>query len=132
MEDTMKRISATLAIGSLFVLSLGASPAEPVLQPKAVEELSKNASTPEEHAKAARQLRLRAEALEAKATEHEENARKMRSGANPMATKWPAMVQNGWKRESQLAIQARRAAQECNTRAAKHISLAVEERLAAR
>jgi hypothetical protein len=127
----MKRISAALVTGGLSLFLLGAAPVDHVLQPDAIEQLSKKASTPEEHAKAAKQLRLRAEALDAKAAEHEENARNLRKTTNPMSVKWPAMVQNGWKRESQLAIQARRAAQECYARAAKHVNLAVEERLAA-
>ena len=90
---------------------------------------SSDANTPKEHAQVAKTYRLRAEAQEAKAAEHEANAKKMRNSTNAMAHKWPAMVNNGWQRESQLAVQARRAAQESRAIADRHLSLAVETQL---
>jgi hypothetical protein len=123
------QLIAALAAG-LWAAPFTARAAEPVMEAGKLEEMSKEANSPAEHAKAAKQFRLRAESLEAKAKKHEENARK-RNSPNPMATKWPAMVRNGTDRESRLAMQARRAAQECYTRAARHVSLAVEGQLAA-
>jgi competence protein ComGC len=75
--------------------------------------------------------RLRAEAFEAKAEKHEEEARKLAARPrNPLEVKWPAMARKSWQRESQLAVQARRAAKECYDLADRHIRLAVEAELA--
>jgi hypothetical protein len=117
---------SAMAVAGLMVMPAAMSGSEPVKESAALEALAKKADTPKEHANVAKQYRLRAEALEAKAAEHEANAKKMRNNTNAMSHKWPAMVNNGWQRESQLAVQARRAAQECYAIAAKHVSLAVE------
>lgn len=122
-----KYVLMGVALAGLAIMPADMHGSEPVKSSAALETLAKQASTPKEHAQVARQYRLRAEALEAKAVQHEENARKMRTSSNPMAHKWPAMVQNNWQRESQLAVQARRAAQESHAIAAKHIGLAVED-----
>jgi hypothetical protein len=129
-QSIRRQLMIVAAIGGLWMLPTQARATEPVLEAEALELMSKKAESPEDHAKAAKQFRLRAEALEAKAAKHEENAKKMATGHNPMAQKWPAMVRNGQGREQQLAIQARRAAQECRVQAAKHINLAVEKQLA--
>lgn len=123
---------AAVASAALFTGAATAAPAtERVLDAMTIEKLSKEASTPEEHARVSRQYRLRAESLEAKAKMHEQEAERMLTGHNPMAAKWPAMVRNGADRERRLAIEARRAAQECYARADHHIRLAVEGKLSA-
>ena len=118
-------LSAVAAIG-LILMPADLSGSEPIKEAAALEAMAKEADTPKEHAQVAKQYRLRAEALEAKAAKHEDNARKMRNSTNAMSHKWPAMVNNSWQRESQLAVQARRAAQECHAIAARHVGLAVE------
>lgn len=130
MKSIANHLAVALMVGGLALVPATAT--EPAVQAKALEQMSKQADTPEEHAAAAKQFRLRAESFEAQAEKHEKNAKEMRNRgpANPMATKWPAMAQSGWQRESQLAIQARRAAQECYARASKHVNLAVEGQLA--
>jgi hypothetical protein len=52
--------------------------------------------------------------LEAKAQRHESRAEELanRKGYNPMAHKWPAMVQGPIDRERQLAAKARRELRE--------------------
>jgi hypothetical protein len=65
--------------------------------------------------------------LDAKSARHEEQAIKAaKRPLPPLAHKWPAMVQRPADREKQLAIQARRAAQEARELAARHVGLAVE------
>lgn len=125
-EKISKSILCTLAIVGLTVMPNQVRASEPTNSTAALEAMAKAADSPKEHAQVAKQYRLRAEALEAKAVKHEENANQMRKNTNAMAHKWPAMVNNGWQKESQLAVQARRAAQECNAIAAKHVGLAVE------
>jgi hypothetical protein len=62
----------------------------------------------------------RAEKLERKAARHEAKANELanRKGYNPMAQKWPAMVQGPIDRERQLAAKARGQAAEARTLAA--------------
>jgi hypothetical protein len=134
--ETMNRLKQCMAIavaaGGFWMLPERAGAAEPVMDSKALEAMSKKASSPEAHAKVARQFRLRAEELDAKAEKHEQNAKKLRNAQNPMSAKWPAMARNSSDRETQLAVQARRAAQECYAQASRHINLAVEGQLADR
>jgi hypothetical protein len=127
----MRKSFGRLVLGGVAIAGLALLPtdihgSEPVKESAALELKAKQADTPKEHAEVAKQYRLRAESLEAKAAKHEEAARKLRNNTNVMAHKWPAMVNNGWQRESQLAVQARRGAQECYALAAKHVGLAVE------
>lgn len=132
----MKRHLTRFSLSVLVLSGLAVIPAyagsDLLPRPEILERMSEQASSPQEHAKVAKQYRLQALALEAKARKHEESARKLRNTpAHPMAAKWPSMVQNNWERESQLAMQARRAAQESYTQAAKHVGLAVEAEFAA-
>jgi len=129
-----QRISCTMR-AAVAVLVVAASTgygraAEPVLEAVALEKMSAAAVTASDHARVAKQYRLRAESLETKAKQHEQEARRLGSGHNPMAVKWPAMGRAAAERESRLAVQARRAAQECLARADRHIRLAVEAQLA--
>lgn len=66
--------------------------------------------------------RRNAAKLEQKAVRHEAEADRLakKSKSNPMAHKWPAMVQGPIDRERRLAMQARRAASESLELAAKH------------
>ena len=129
---TAKTSLAALAAAALLVLLPATAVAKgPAVEPEKLEKLAAKASTPAEHATVAKQYRLRAEALDATAEKHEAEARKLSNGpANPMAAKWPAMAGRSAQTERQLAVQARRAAQECYARADHHLRLAVEAQLA--
>lgn len=64
----------------------------------------------------------KAVAFEQKAIRHEAKADELanRKGYNPMAQKWPAMVQGPIDRERQLAAKAREEAVKARELAAKH------------
>lgn len=129
-RPVLNTLNATVAALALFAFSDRAAAAEPVLEAKVIERMSETAVTASDHARVAKQYRLRAVSLEVKAETHEAEARKLRAVHNPMATKWPAMGRAAEDRENRLAMQARRAAQECYARADHHIRLAVEAELA--
>jgi hypothetical protein len=112
---------------SFVLFSAPSFAAEPALDATRIERMSKEASTPEQHAAVAKQYRLRAEMFEAKAQQHEAESKKLQRNPSPMAAKWPAMSRNSAERENRLAMEARRAAQECYGRADHHIRLAVEK-----
>jgi hypothetical protein len=67
------------------------------------------------------EYRRNAAKLDQKALRHEAEADRLakNSRSNPMAHKWPAMVQGPIDRERRLAMQARRAAAESRELAAK-------------
>lgn len=132
MKHTLSKFTAAILMAGAMLMSADHAKASGSLaDAEALERRSKEADTPKEHAQLAKEYRLRAEELEAKADKHQSKANDMRKGPlNPMATKWPAMANNGWQREEQLAMQARRAAEECRQQASRHINLAVEGQLA--
>jgi hypothetical protein len=125
-----KTLTMALAAALLLAFPPASTAAEPVDEAK-LEAMARDAKTPAEHAKVAKQYRLRAEAFETNAKKHEEEARKLQAQPrSPLELKWPAMARKPWERETQLAMQARRAAQEAYAVADKHIRLAVEAQLA--
>jgi flagellar motor protein MotB len=125
-----KTLTMALAAALLMAFSPALTAAEPVDEAK-LEAMARDAKSPADHAKVAKQYRLRAEAFEAKANKHEEEARKLQAQPrSPLEMKWPAMARKPWEREAQLAIEARRAAGEAYAAADKHIRLAVETQLA--
>jgi hypothetical protein len=89
---------------------------------KDLQQMAKAATTSAQHAQVSKQYTLRAEQFEAKAKKHEANAAELAARKNnyAMTHKWPAMIQGPIDREKQLAIEARRAAEESLTLAAKH------------
>lgn len=93
-----------------------------------IQALAQKAKTQAEHEEVARQYELRGKFFETKATRHETEADELskRGGYNPMAHKWPAMVQAPIDRARANAMQARRAARESFELAAKHRDLAVK------
>ena len=83
--------------------------------------------SPAEHAKLAKEYRLRAESFEAQAKKHEAEARKLHARPrSPIAHKWPAMSPEPWVKERQLAMEARRAAKESMEIADNHMRASVE------
>jgi hypothetical protein len=83
------------------------------------------ANTAAKHAAVAKEYRLHAEALKAKATEHEKNVQAY-VRAMPQMQKWPGMAPQAMQREKSKAVEARRAANEAMALADLHIRLAVE------
>jgi len=132
MKHTLSKLTvAILMTGAMFMSADHAKASGSPADAEALERRSKEADSPKEHAQLAKEYRLRAEELEAKAEKHLAKANELRKGPpNPMSAKWPAMANSAWKREEQLAMQARRAAEECRQQAARHIDLAVEAQLA--
>ncbi|MCW5966359.1 MAG: hypothetical protein KIT83_20145 [Bryobacterales bacterium] len=93
----------------------------------ALERMAESAQCAAEHAEVARGYRLRAEQLEAKAVKHEKNATELEARPKgPMHHKWPAMAQKPWAKERDMAMQARRAANESQLLADKHLRLGME------
>ncbi|MDX1982163.1 MAG: hypothetical protein SFV51_17960 [Bryobacteraceae bacterium] len=130
----MKRIlQMTAAAGLALSLTMGVSmAAEPIAEAKKLEAMATAAKTPAEHASVSRQYRLRAESFEAKAAVHEAEAKKLSERPrHAMDYKWPAMTNSGRDRERRLAMEARRAAQECYAIAERHAQRAVEAQFAA-
>ncbi|MCC6395180.1 MAG: hypothetical protein IT167_31605 [Bryobacterales bacterium] len=67
-----------------LVVTVAAFGAEPLIETKKLESLAVEARTPAEHATVSRHFLLRAEALDAKAAEHEANVRKLTKSAGTM------------------------------------------------
>lgn len=119
------------AIGVGLMIAVPAKAVEPVKETERLEALAKSADTAAEHAYVAKQYRLRSEALEAKAVEHEKKAAGLKAAPrSPMAHKWPAMSAKPWEKEQKLAMQSRRASQEALILANRHIRLSVETQAA--
>ncbi|MGE0592385.1 MAG: hypothetical protein AB7G23_18930 [Vicinamibacterales bacterium] len=125
----------TLLFGSAGLTTATAAPqAQAQAGPTASDTLARRsaeATTPAEHASVARDYRLRAEAFEEQAQEHEADAVRLAERRRfPVELKMPAVLRRDGERERRLAMQARRAAREAYERADHHIRLAVEEQLA--
>jgi hypothetical protein len=91
-----------------------------------LERLAVEANTPSRHADVARQFRLRAEELNAKAVRHEAEVKRLRAARMPHEHKIPEAVQQPLAREREQALQARRAAREAAQMAQRHTNLSVE------
>jgi hypothetical protein len=104
----------------------GAEPAQTAPREAAdLEKLAKRAKTPSDHSEVAKQYERRAVALEAKADRLEREIRAEKAmPPSVMETRWPAMVVNARERRGQLAMQTRRAAEECFRLAAQHRTMA--------
>jgi hypothetical protein len=107
--------------------------AEKPMEPKQIAQLAKDAQTSSEHAEVAKQYRTHAASLEQKAARYEEQVQDA-GPTRAMEQKWPAMIVNARERKAQLAVQARRAAQESYRLAEHHDKLSQQsgERTAAR
>lgn len=92
-----------------------------------LEQMAEAAQCAAEHGEVAKQYRLRAETLDAKANEHERKAAELeKKPKGPMHSKWPAMASKPWVKERDLALQTRRAAKEAQQLADRHVRLGVE------
>lgn len=110
------------------VASAGQKDASDALNSTAkLEQMAEAAQCAVEHGEVAKQYRLRAEQLEARAVKHEKRAAELEAKPKgPMHAKWPAMARKPWVKERELAIQARRAAKESKQLAERHVQLSVE------
>ena len=132
MKHTFSKFTMAVLVAGTMLLSADYAKASGApAGAEALERRSMKADSPKEHAQLAKEYRLRAEEFDAKADKHLAKANELRKGsANPMAAKWPGMANSGWQREEQLAMQARRAAEESRQQASRHIDLAIEAQLA--
>jgi hypothetical protein len=118
----MNRILHAFAV-CLFAAAL--APAQSSKPAEDLQALAKSAVTPRQHEEVAKRYRDRAVEFTAKAEAHEKKAASlMRQPAPPISHKWPAMQPKPWEKERQLAMQARRAAEEASQLAARHYQLA--------
>lgn len=117
-------------VAVLAALSMMADPIDqvPKVDDKQLAQLAKEARTAAEHNRVAALHEKRAEALEAKAKEHEMEATRLesRQGYNPLMHKWPAMARGPIEHQRAKAMQARRAARESLELAARHRELAAK------
>jgi len=135
MRSRYNKMAAATVFGVLLALTPAAPAAEKTLEPKKIAQLAKDAQTPAEHSEVAKQYRQHAVSLEKRAAKLEEEARVQDAGpTRAMEQKWPAMIVNARERKAQMAVQARRAAQESLTLAERHEKLAERagERVAGR
>lgn len=83
-------------------------------------------STPAEHAAAAKNYRMQAEAFTEEAVTHERHAAKLAASAPAIVHKWSAATPGPLAEVKQKALAARRAALENHQLAQHHVNLAVE------
>jgi hypothetical protein len=125
MQLSIRQTVLALTLGAFAVMTPGALAVERVLEEKDIAKLAKAAESPADHARVAQQYLWRAKSLEGKADKIERELRSEREGWQPpLATKWPAMVENVRERKERVAMQARRAAKESLELAAQHSKLA--------
>jgi hypothetical protein len=92
-----------------------------------LQAMSKSAVTAKQHEEVAKQYKDRAAEFAKKAEKHEKKAADlMAQPAPPIAHKWPAMQPKPWEKERQLAMQARRAAEESAQLSARHTQMAAQ------
>ena len=135
MRSRYNKMAAALVFGALLALTPAAPAAEKNLEPKKIAQLAKDAKTSTEHAEVAKQYRDHAVSLEKRAVKLENEARVQDAGpTRAMEQKWPAMIVNARERKAQMAVQARRAAQESLALAERHEKIAQQggERVASR
>jgi len=115
----------TLLPIALIAMTLGA---EPMMDRTELESVAKAAKTSVDHAKVAKQYRLRAEEWNTKAERHEAEVKRLQARPrNAMDHKWPAMANNSpLNKERQLAVEARRASVELTERADYHYRASIE------
>jgi hypothetical protein len=118
-----KNMMLAIALGTLLGINAPAALAgERVKEAKQIDEIARNASSPADHAKAAKQYLDRAESLTQKADKLERELRQ--TGTSPMNQKWPGMMAGMKDRKERDVMQARRAANEARELAQHHSRLA--------
>lgn len=121
----MKQIVRSLIMGAALSLVVPMSAQEtPTLE--AIHVQAAKADTAPEHAAVAKQYRLQAEALGAKAAEHEKKAEDITRASGAIVRKFPGMASSRLQSEKTKAVEARRAQREAMQLADRHIRLSVE------
>lgn len=124
MKKLINRILPALAVGLFSALLM---PAQSTQSKPDLQAMAKSATTATQHSEVARLYKLRADEWFAKAAQHEREAARLEAQpAPPIAYKWPAMRPRPWEKERQMAMQARRAAEEASQISARHFRLAAE------
>src|SRR5262245_9313294 len=113
------------AMTAAMMMGLPVASAQTPAAAEQLQEMARAADSAGEHAEVAKQYRLRAESLDAEATKHEDEAKKLARSAGAMIYKWPAMA-SGHQRAKEKAVQTRRAAAESRKLADHHVRLSVE------
>lgn len=124
MTKNNKSLVLSIALGvALSLAAPGAFAGERAVQ-KDLTEMARDASSPADHAKVARQYLDRAEALTAKADKLEQELRASEGNKTAMHQKWPGLMNAARDKKERTAMQARRAAQESHNLALHHSRLA--------
>ncbi|HYP13800.1 MAG TPA: hypothetical protein VEQ63_07740 [Bryobacteraceae bacterium] len=125
----MTRIKTIVGVllTSAVLAAAPASAANAMVERSKLEKMAETAKTPKDHVEVSKQYRLQAAEFEQKAAKHESEARRLQSASgNPMAQKWPGMVNQTSAKQRQLAMEARRAAKECLEASDRHMRMSVE------
>jgi hypothetical protein len=123
--NTVKLRNWTTAAAMALAMTLPTA-AQQLIALEQVHNMAATANTAAKHAEVAKQYRLHAEALEAKAVEHEKNVAAMSRNTSATVKKWPGMATRQLQTEKQKAVEARRAARQTMALADRHMRLAVE------
>ncbi|HYO81905.1 MAG TPA: hypothetical protein VES20_10915 [Bryobacteraceae bacterium] len=119
---SQNKMILSMALGVLLAASAPAVVAgERSTKPAEIQQMARNANTPEEHAKVAKLYLSRADELSSTADRLE---RQVREGTLPMGQKWPGMIAGMRDKQERNAMQARRAANEARELALHHSRLA--------
>lgn len=118
------RIRNTIMTLGLLALTVPAM-AQTLVAIESTHSKAAAADTAAKHAAVAKEYRLHAEALNAKAVEHEKNVQGY-VRAMPQMRKFPGMAPAAMQKEKSKAVEARRAANEAMALADRHVRLAVE------
>ncbi len=131
---TLMRVAGAAVVAGMLTAASAADVSAQVgrnVTDDTLAQRSQEATSAREHATLAREYRQRAEALETTARGYEAEAAKRSARPRfPHEGKFPAHIRNTGERQHQLAVQARRAAQQAYERADHHVRLAVEGQLA--
>jgi hypothetical protein len=124
----LRKRTLPIAMMTLALIPAGIAGAEPMVDRGNLEAVAKAAKTPADHAKVAKQYRLRAEEWKTKAEKHEADVKRLKARhKSAMEYKWPAMANNqSLEKARQMAVEARRAALESNELAEYHYRASIE------
>ena len=124
MKSSCRMTTLSMTLAAALALVPGAFASDGVRNANELSQMAKNATTPADHARVARGYLTHAKSLDEKAGKLEREVEASKAGPkSAMETKWPAMVTASRDRKEQLAMQARRAAQESQRLAEHHSKL---------
>ncbi len=115
-----------MMIGTAALLMTVGANAESKAAMEQLQAMAAKANTAASHAAVAKQYRLHAESLTAKATGHEKDVADLTRAAGASIHKWPGSASGMLTKAKANAVEARKAAREASALADHHIRLAVE------